>query len=177
MSNEITSSFGQISIPPISLYEFLVEKFRFNGSKDALVLANSGKKILFSDLCNIAECMSMKFEAMGVKEKMVISVCMRNLPEYLYAMLAALKLGAIWSPVNPKSTQEDLNHNYMLTKPAFVVTEEIFQQKIKEANEKTGYGKKIILIGQEEIISSSSNLSVDGKTGKHESAAIALERK
>lgn len=96
----------QITYPECSMYEYLREN-----SKNFLHLVAIeyyGVKIKYSQLFHKIDKVYHSLIAYGVKRGEIVSVCLPNIPEVVYAFYAINRLGAVANMLDPRSGAETL---------------------------------------------------------------------
>lgn len=89
------------------------------GNKDAIIYY--GRKITHQELDDFASKLAFQFEQMGVKEGVVVSIILPNIPQIMIANLACYKLGAVTSLHNPRSSSRELEAQFRECHPRLVV--------------------------------------------------------
>ena len=82
---------------------------RENGNKDWMVYGSD--RVTFKQSEEIIDCVGAELAAsFGVKKGTVISIAMRNAPEYCLAFLAATAMGAVGVPLNSLWGTQELEY-------------------------------------------------------------------
>lgn len=107
-----------------SLFEVIEETALKFENESALYYENH--EIKYRDLLkNINKVASALYE-LGVKPKDIVTVCMPNMPQAIYALYAINKLGAICYEVHPKSTTQQVRTYLKKTNSKFLLVLDIF---------------------------------------------------
>ncbi|MBS1816811.1 MAG: AMP-binding protein [Acidobacteria bacterium] len=102
------SPWPDIDIPAVSLADFVLAGATARGSRPALVDADSGRTITFEALPTLVDRAAAGLAALGVRQGDVVGVLSANSPEFVVAILAVARLGAIFTTINPLCTSTDL---------------------------------------------------------------------
>ena len=155
------SPHAAISIPNITISEFLLQDAEQHGPKTALIEGTSGRSISYQQLRPSIRSLAAGLASQGVKQGDVFAIYCPNLPEYVLAFHAVTTLGAVATMVptlltggEVASQLEDSNARYLLTIPALM-------ERAREAA-KSAQIEKIFAIGEADgAISFSSLMSGD----------------
>lgn len=69
-----------------------------------------GKKISYSKLDELANKLGLALKGLGIEENDGVALHLPNIPQFIIAYLAILKIGAIAVPINPTYKGKDLEH-------------------------------------------------------------------
>ncbi len=107
----------------------------FDPDKDALLFVNDEGRcehVTYTNLFENTNRMSHALKKAGIGKGDKFVLVMRNHPEFLYAMFAAVSLGAIVVPVDPRSKGRKLAFQINNTKSKGIIVEDIFMDDIIE---------------------------------------------
>ena len=92
--------------PNISMYD-LVER---NANQHPLDIAIDyfGNQISYEELMRQVDMAARGFKALGIQRGDVISICSANIPEAIYAIYAANKIGAVANIFHPLSASAEI---------------------------------------------------------------------
>lgn len=94
------------SLPECSIYEYLLENNK--NHLDDVAIVYFGRKITYGELLkNIDRC-QRALSAFGVKENEIITIALPSIPEALYLVYAANKIGAIANMIHPLAGENEL---------------------------------------------------------------------
>jgi acyl-CoA synthetase (AMP-forming)/AMP-acid ligase II len=143
------SPYPNVSIPEMSVPEFVLRGASTRGDKPALVDGASGQTITYAQLAESVRRMAASLSARGFGKGDVFAIFSPNVPEYAVALYAASSLGAASTTINPLYTADEVAHQlkdagakYLLTVPALI-------DKAEEAARKAGV-EEIFVIGEAE---------------------------
>ncbi len=88
-----------IKVPNMSLYELILDANKDN--LNGIAINYFGKKITYRQFFAEIDACAKAFIKEGVTPGDVITICMANTPEAVYAFYAASKIGAIASMLHP----------------------------------------------------------------------------
>jgi acyl-CoA synthetase (AMP-forming)/AMP-acid ligase II len=102
------SPYPDVSIPDVSLTEYVLRRAEALGEKPALVDGASGRTITFGQLPGMVRTVAAGLARRGIGKGDVVALYSCNVPEYAVAFHAIASLGGIVTTVNPLSTAEEL---------------------------------------------------------------------
>ncbi len=89
----------QTKLPEMTCYEYLYKNNK--DRQNIIALEYLGRKITYEELFKKIDDFAKAFQAQGVKKGSIVTVCMPNTPEVIYAFYALNKLGAIANMIHP----------------------------------------------------------------------------
>nr|WGN98273.1 4-coumarate CoA ligase-like 7 [Vaccinium corymbosum] len=144
--------------PDLSMVSFLFRNSSSYSHKPALIDADSGQSLTFSQFKSTVVKLSHAFvNQLGIKKNDVVLICAPNSIHFPICFLATIAIGAIASTVNPAYTVSEISKQVEDCKPKVIVTVPVLWDKVK------GFGLKYVMIGSEEksnLIGYSSNSKV-----------------
>ena len=125
-------------IPKETIYEHFKNKTKDVQNEKAL--GYQGEEFTFQEVFEKIDEVANAFLGMGVKPKDVVTICMPNTPETVYAFYALNKIGAIANMIEPRTNAERVktfinqaNSKYMIMiDPCFQNIEKIIDQTTLE---------------------------------------------
>ena len=102
------SALPALEIPPTPLAEFVLARASERGTRPALICAVTGRTITYSDLRPLVERSAAGMAALGIAKGDVCAIFAANSPDYVLAVLAVARLGAVVTTASPLYTQQDL---------------------------------------------------------------------
>lgn len=119
--------YPEVTIPEVSLPEFVLHRAVELGEKAALIDGPSGRTITYGQLAGAVSKAAAGLARRGFKKGEVMGIYSPNLPEYAIAFLAVAALGGINTTVNPLYTAGELANQlndcqakFLLTVPPFL---------------------------------------------------------
>jgi acyl-CoA synthetase (AMP-forming)/AMP-acid ligase II len=106
-----------------------------NPDKRALIFVNSDgsdEHVTYKNLFENTNRMAHTLLRVGIGKGDTFSILMRNHPEFLYAMFAALSIGAIAVPIDPRSKERQLSFQINNSKSKGIVLTDEFIESIDE---------------------------------------------
>ncbi|KDR16255.1 probable 4-coumarate--CoA ligase 3 isoform X2 [Zootermopsis nevadensis] len=106
--NVVKSPYPDISVPDITLVDFvwdMVDKFP---DSTALVCSLTGRKYTYAESRAIARRFAVSLRKAGFKHGDVIAVVLPNIPEYLHVLFGAIEAGMVVTTVNPGFTSDEI---------------------------------------------------------------------
>ena len=102
------SPYPPLDIPATPLAEFVLAGAAARGQRPALIDAVTGRSISYAALPERVDRAAAGLAALGVAKGDVCAIFAANAPEYLIAVLAIARLGAVVTTASPLYTKEDL---------------------------------------------------------------------
>ena len=138
-------------------YDLLEDYSQKYESKVVLTYTEDDRKVTWKEFyINISKIAAL-FVNSGIKRGDRISILTRNTPEFIYSFFAAMKLGAIFNPINPDSTEDEIEFILNDSGTSIVIVDEgnykkvvTVKNKVKSLKQVFGNGFKadcIVIIG------------------------------
>jgi acyl-CoA synthetase (AMP-forming)/AMP-acid ligase II len=102
------SALPALEIPATPLAEFVLARAAERGKRPALICAVTGRTITYSELVPLVARAAAGIAGLGIAKGDVCAVFAANSPDYVIAVLAIAKLGAVVTTASPLYTQQDL---------------------------------------------------------------------
>jgi acyl-CoA synthetase (AMP-forming)/AMP-acid ligase II len=140
-SRIIRSPYPDVTIPNISLPDFVFADAARRADKPALIDGPSGRAITYGQLVDRARLVAGGLAARGFQSGEVFAIYCPNLPEYAVAFYGVLLAGGTNTTINPLYTVEELtaqlkdaDARYLLTIPPFLdkATEAARRSSVRE---------------------------------------------
>jgi len=106
---------------------------------DAVAVLFKGRRLSVAELDRASDALAHGFERLGIQRGHRVGLLLPNAPQFLVAMLAAWKLGAICAPQNPIHTDRELETSLAVSDPAVMVVLTPFYERVKRV-----YAKPVI---------------------------------
>ncbi len=113
-----------------SLYEMVLETNKKYYNEPSLYFENHSIK--YHELLKEIDKLSSVLVHFGVKPKDIVTVCMPNMPQAVYAMYAINKIGAICYEVHPKTTKEQMKRYLENSGSSILLVIDIFANNFVE---------------------------------------------
>ena len=126
-----------------SIYNFMKDEVGDN--KDLIALNYFGNRITYEELFNNIDVCARALRSYGVKEQDVVTICLPNMPEAIYAIYACNKIGAIADIIHPLSSPEQVKFYLKENKSRFFFLVDFNYDKIKDILEDTLVYKTILV--------------------------------
>ncbi len=97
-----------LKIPALPVADFVLAGAAARGERLALVCAVTGRKISYAALGGLVDRTAAGLAALGVGKGDVCAIFAANSPEYVIAVLAIARLGAVVTTASPMYTKDDL---------------------------------------------------------------------
>ncbi|MBE7471136.1 MAG: 4-coumarate--CoA ligase family protein [Anaerolineae bacterium] len=143
------SNFPDITIPEVSLPDFVLHRAQELGDKPALIDGPSGRTLTYKQLAGAVEKAAAGLAARGFKKGDVFAIYSPNVPEYAVAFLAVAALGGINTTINPLYTAGELAGQLNDCQAKFLLTVPPFMDKAREAAQEA-HVQEIFVFGEAE---------------------------
>jgi long-chain acyl-CoA synthetase len=125
---------AEIEIPAESvpeLFDRVTEEFSKN---DALIFY--GKKISYGELRQLVDRFATALADLGVTKGDCVALHLLNCPQYVIAYFAALKAGAVVTPISPVYTSNEVKHQLTDSGAKIVVCQDILYDNVEKSGVK-----------------------------------------
>lgn len=126
-----------------SIYDFLIDEV--GEDKDYIALNYFENRISYNEFFGNINICARALRSYGVKEKDVVTICLPNMPEAIYAFYACNKIGAIADIIHPLSSPEQINFYLRENKSRFLFLVDFNYSKCKDAIATTLVYKTILV--------------------------------
>lgn len=126
-----------------TIYEYLVEQV--GEDKDFIALNYFGTKISYNEFFDNINLCAKALRSYGVKPGDIVTICLPNMPEAIYAFYACNKIGAVADMVHPLSSPEQIRHYLKESKSRFLFLVDFDYKNFKEVLEDTLVYKTILV--------------------------------
>lgn len=130
--------------PHFCLGDAFDEVVRQHSERPALVYPRSARSVRYSELAELADRIAGRFLAVGLKSRDVVGIFHDKSPEAYACMLACLKLGLVYTNLDPVTPEPRLNKILDTCQPCLVVN---FTPDIVPAQRLTSLNIPVFLIG------------------------------
>lgn len=112
------------------IHEFFEEHVQ--RTPQALAILYEGRQLTYADLNQRANQLAHYLRQQGVRPEMLVGICMERVPEALLGILAILKAGAAFVPMDPAYPVERLQFMQQNAGIAFMLTQQSHREKMIE---------------------------------------------
>ncbi len=144
------SPFPDVTIPEVSLPEFVLDSVAERGDESAFVDADTGRTVTFAELPAKVDALAAGLAGRGFGKGDVFAIYMPNVPEYPVAFHGVTAVGGVVTTVNPLYTVEELTRQLDDTGARFLLTVPPFAEKAAEAAEATAV-EEVFVLGESEV--------------------------
>lgn len=141
------STFPAIEVPDVLLSEFVLGRAREHGARVALVDAESGEQLTYTQLCDAVDTGAAGLAGLGVGPGDVVAVMSQNQPRYAVAVHAVLRAGAAITPVNPALTVDEVGRQLRTSRATVLISSSAAAEKAAEAARVCGITRHVLLDG------------------------------
>ena len=99
---------------------------------DEVAIAYMGKNIKYKELASRIQSTAKAFVALGVKPDEMVTICLPNCPQAVYAMYALNLIGAIASMIHPLSSEGEITQYLDQVSSKVAITLDLFKYKFDE---------------------------------------------
>jgi acyl-CoA synthetase (AMP-forming)/AMP-acid ligase II len=132
------STSPQVSIPDVSITDYVLRHAARLGDKPALIDGPTGRTLTYGGLAESVRRAAAGLTRLGFRKGDVFAIYSPNLPEYAVIFLAVASLGGVNTTVNPLYTADELAKQLQDSRARFLVTVPPFLDKAQEAARKSG---------------------------------------
>src|ERR671925_2074156 len=97
-----------LDFPQLPLTDFVLARSAERGTRAALICAVTGRTISYAELPGLVERTAAGLAELGIGKGDVCAIFAPNSPDYVVAVLAIARLGAIATTASPLYTKDDL---------------------------------------------------------------------
>ena len=126
-----------------SIYHYLIDEV--GEDKDYIALNYFENRISYNEFFDNINVCARALRSFGVKEKDVVTICLPNMPEALYAFYACNKIGAIVDIIHPLSSPEQVKFYLKENKSRFLFLVDFNYDNFKDVIEDTLVYKTILV--------------------------------
>ena len=141
--------FPEITIPEISLTDFVLQKAAELGNKPALIDGITGQVTTYAELPDLINRVASSLHKREFSKGQVFGILSPNCPEYGVIFHAVAKLGGINTPINPLYTEHELSHQLKDAGARFLITVPQFIDKARAAAAEAGV-EEVFVFGEAE---------------------------
>ena len=126
-----------------SIYNYM--KDEVGEDKDYIALNYFENRISYNEFFDNINICARALRSFGVKEKDIVTICLPNMPEALYAFYACNKIGAIADIIHPLSSPEQVKFYLKENKSRFLFLVDFNYDKLKDVIGETLVYKTILV--------------------------------
>ena len=126
-----------------SIYNYMVDSV--GDDTDFIALNYFDNRISYNEFFENINTCARSLRSFGVKEGDIVTICLPNMPEALYAFYACNKIGAIADMVHPLSSPEQIKFYLNENKSRFLFLIDFNYDKFKDVIDKTLVYKTILV--------------------------------
>ena len=126
-----------------SIYNYMIDSV--GDDKDYIALNYFDNRISYNEFFDNINTCARALRSFGVKEGDIVTICLPNMPEALYAFYACNKIGAIADMVHPLSSPEQIKFYLNENKSRFLFLVDFNYDKFKDVIDKTLVYKTILV--------------------------------
>ena len=143
----VRSRSADVTVPDVSITEYVLRHARRLGDKPAIVDGPSGRVLTYRQLEEAIRRAATGLARRGLRKGDVVAIYSPNCPEYVVAFHAVASLGGINTTVNPTYTADELAAQLKDSGARFLVTVPAVLDRAREAAARTGI-EEIFVIGR-----------------------------
>jgi len=143
----MNSTSPDVSIPDVSITEYVLRHAARLGDKPALIDGPSGRTLSYAQVAAGVRRVAAGLARRGFRKGDVFAIYSPNLPEYGVAMLGVAALGGVTTTVNPLYTADELAKQLADCRARFLVTVPPFLDKAVEAAKRSGV-EEVFVFGE-----------------------------
>ncbi|MBQ9011327.1 MAG: AMP-binding protein [Bacilli bacterium] len=132
-----------------SIYDYMVDEV--GNDKDFIALNYFDNRISYNDFFNSIDMCARALREFGVKEGDVVTICLPNMPEAIYAFYAINKIGAVADIIHPLSSSEQVKFYLNESKSRYLFLVDFNYEKLKDVLPSTLVYKTILVSPKESM--------------------------
>ncbi|HKI99671.1 MAG TPA: AMP-binding protein [bacterium] len=132
------SAAPEVTIPEVSLPQFMLERMAAWGDKPALIEGPSGRTLTYAQLCGAIRACAAGLAAGGFGKGDVMAIYSPNLPEYAVAFYGVALAGGTNTTANPLMTADELAKQLRDAGARYLLTIGTFLDKAQAAAAQAG---------------------------------------
>lgn len=136
-----------VTIPEISLTDFVLGRASEFGDKPAIIEGQTGRTITYAQLVPLVRRLAAGLANLGLQKGDVLAIYSPNLPEYILTVHAVALLGGVVTMVPPLFTDNEIKTQLRDSAARFLVTIPELADKARKAGA-TAKVEKIIVMGE-----------------------------
>ncbi len=137
-----------LDIPEIPFGEMLWESAQRFPEKIAVIY--QGQKMSFRELDGLVNSFANALSKLGVKKGDRVALFMTNRPEYIIAVYATARLGAVFTPMNTTYREQEVAHQLQDSDASVLVVQESLYPRVKTIRQRVSKSlKHVVMIGQQ----------------------------
>ncbi len=122
-----------LDIPKLPLADFVLAGTAARGERPALICAITGRTITYAQLRDVVERTAAGLAGLGIAKGDVCAIFAANSPDYVIAVLAIVRLGAVVTTASPMYTKDDLKKQLEDSRARVLITQMAFAPTWSEA--------------------------------------------
>lgn len=157
-----------IKLPEMTCFDYLYENNQNNLNK--IALNYFGKKYTYQELFQKIDEFAKSFQSRGIKEGSIVTLCLPNVPEAVFAFYALNKIGAVANMVHPLKNSKEIKECINLVNSDLLVMIDNAYEEIDKIIDDTGVNNAIIVSAGDSmpfsmklLYKSTSKINVDYK--------------
>ena len=132
-----------------TIYQFMIDEV--GEDKDFYALNYFNNRITYNEFFDNINLCARSLREFGVREGDIVTICMPNMPEALYAFYACNKIGAVADMVHPLSSGDQLKHYLTESKSRILFLVDFDYDKFKDIIPTTLVYKTILVSPKESM--------------------------
>eukprot|EP00667_Euglena_gracilis_P006171 EG_transcript_6218 len=104
------SPFQAVSIPNVSLPDYIFERTAQYGDRVAIENHTTGRRLTYHEVCAHATALAGALQRRGLQKGDVVALCAPNVPEFAPIMLGIAMAGGVVTTINPTYSARELTH-------------------------------------------------------------------
>lgn len=141
------SRFPDVTIPDVSLTDYVFEHAERFSHLNALIDGPSGRRITYGELLALTRCVAAALTARGFRKGDALCIFSPNVPEYAPVFFGVASIGGVNTTANPMYGAEELARQLRDSGARIVVTVPQLAERTLKAAELAG-GAEVIVFGE-----------------------------
>ncbi|TXG56042.1 hypothetical protein EZV62_017355 [Acer yangbiense] len=141
------SRYPTVSVPDLTLPEFVLQDAELYADKVAFVEAVTGKSYTYSEVARDTRRFAKALRSLGLRKGRVVVVVLPNVAEYGIVALGIMAAGGVFSGANPTAHSSEIKKQVEAADAKLIVTSGPIYEKVMVKN----LGIPIIVMGEERV--------------------------
>ncbi|KAK4842243.1 hypothetical protein QYF36_018303 [Acer negundo] len=139
------SRYPAVTVPDLTLPEFVLQDAELYADKVAFVEAVTGKSYTYSEVARDTRRFAKALRSLGLRKGRVVVVVLPNVAEYAIVALGIMAAGGVFSGANPTAHSSEIKKQVETADAKLIVTSGPIYEKVKNL------GIPVIVLGEERV--------------------------
>ncbi|XP_065222669.1 uncharacterized protein LOC135847162 [Planococcus citri] len=147
----------------LELHEYLLKVTKNHSDKVLMIDAETSRGITCGQVLQASDRMAKFLHNLGIEKGVVVAIASENRFEFLPGLLATLRIGSVFTCVNPLYTTGELAHAFDISKPIAVMVTNRTYDKVNTIQKSSDYIKHVINLDVVDFLKESNIIDDDNE--------------